>query len=285
MNFEQLHAAWAVIWGLEVSPKVRHFLWRLGTQTLPVQSFLKHRHLIDDATCPWCGTEEESLGHAIFDCVQVQELWEEIGCDRLTKWHEHGTMCDFIESWKGIDKKVKQRGVVLAWVIWCERNNKVFENKVTPNAVLINREQRIVEEQGKYASRIYNRPSCATPRRANRWVAPPQGIMKVNVDASLAVEGWVWIGVIARDWTGKVLFAACRRSRAYWPVEIAEAKTVANAVKLGRRYGIEELIVETDCQSTVTRLSRNAIHVSDLDTVLGDIIAICSYFNPFLGLM
>ncbi|XP_021839141.1 uncharacterized protein [Spinacia oleracea] len=279
LNFDSLHSAWSTIWGLEVSPKVRHFLWRMGTHSLPVRSLLKYRHLTEDALCPWCGLEEESMGHAIFSCPRVQELWEVSQCLCLTKWKEFETMCDFIESWKGVDVKVQQRGATLAWVIWGERNYKVFQDKTTPNEVLINRVQRLVDEQGNYASRIYSRPACSVPRSANTWVAPPKGVIKLNVDVSLATEGWIGIGVVARDWMGKVQFAACRRCRAHWPVEIAEAKAVANAVKLGRRYGLEDVIIETDCQSVVSRLSKNAIYFSDLDTILGDISEISSSFK------
>lgn len=42
------------------------------------------------------------------------------------------------------------------------------------------------------------------PRHA--WVAPPVGIVKINVDPTLTIEGWVGIGVVARDSNGGVFF-------------------------------------------------------------------------------
>lgn len=62
-------------------------------------------------------------------------------------------MCDFVESWKTLDSKTRQKGAILAWCIWGDRNQKIFENKITPNAVLIERVNRLAEEQGKYAAR------------------------------------------------------------------------------------------------------------------------------------
>ena len=111
------------------------------------------------------------------------------------------------------------------------------------------------------------------PSLANKWTAPPSGVVKLNTDASLAVDGWIGLGVVARNSLGKVLFAATRRIRAYWAPEVAEAKAVALAMKLGARYGFHEVIVESDCQLVVNRLSKNAFFLSDLDFILSDIIS------------
>lgn len=85
----------------------------------------------------------------------MRDLWEECGCIPLTDWKVAGNMCDLVASWKGKDAKMKQRGVLLAWCIWSERNKWVFEGKATPNAILVDRVRRLVEEQGKYAAKIY----------------------------------------------------------------------------------------------------------------------------------
>lgn len=83
-------------------------------------------------------------------------------------------------------------------------------------------------------------------------MAPPQGVIKINTDASLAVEGQVGIGAVAKDARGVVIFAATRITKTHWPVEEVEAKAIANAVKLGRRYGFEEVIIESDCQFLIS---------------------------------
>lgn len=75
-----------------------------------------------------------------------------------------------------------------------------------------------------------------------KWVAPLDGIMKLNVDASLVVDGWMGLGVIARDSSsGSVLFAANRRMCAHWSAEITEAKAIEMAMRLGKRFGLHEL--------------------------------------------
>lgn len=74
LSLNTFNCAWTKIWEMDVSPKVRHFLWRIFTNTLPVRGLLKFRHLI--GSFPWCQSEEESVRHAIFDCVGVCDLWD-----------------------------------------------------------------------------------------------------------------------------------------------------------------------------------------------------------------
>lgn len=88
--------------------------------------------------------------------------------------------------------------------IWMERNAKVFENRTTPNEVIHN----LVMEHNTYPQKVYKSfvPHCEPS--ANIWSAPPSGGVKINSDASLVTEGWIGMGVVARDENGEALFAA-----------------------------------------------------------------------------
>ena len=77
------------------------------------------------------------------------------------------------------------------------------------------------------------------------------------------MDGWIGLGVVARDSHGHVLFAASRRVRAHWPAVVAEVKAVELVVRLEKRYGLQRIIVESDCQSVINRLSKHAIFLSD----------------------
>ncbi|XP_056697720.1 uncharacterized protein [Spinacia oleracea] len=270
---------------MEASPKVRHFFWHLCTETLPVRILLKVRHMVENSRCPWCNTEEETVGHAIFYCISVNELWEECGCLPMKEWREARSMCNLVESWEKVEAKMRQRGCFLAWCIWGERNQKVLEDKFTPNAIIIERVNRLVEEHDKYTARIYNAARPKVGRSPKCWKAPPVGIIKLNVDASLTHEGWIGLGVVAQDHEGRVIFAATRRTRAHWPPKIAEEKSLAMEIRLGRRYRIQNAILESDSQVLINRLSKGAIYFSDLDSVLGDILSIMFVLILLFGLM
>lgn len=51
-NLETSHATLMKIWGMEVSPKVKHFLWILFSNTLLTQALLNHCHMLEDAHYP-----------------------------------------------------------------------------------------------------------------------------------------------------------------------------------------------------------------------------------------
>lgn len=38
-DLENFHVAWVEIWNMEMSPKVKHFLWRICSNTLPIRAF------------------------------------------------------------------------------------------------------------------------------------------------------------------------------------------------------------------------------------------------------
>lgn len=73
-NLDLFHQVWVKLWGLQVSPKVRHFFWRILSSTLPVRAVLKHRHILDDDTCPLCNEGPETIRHALLTCPRVSEV-------------------------------------------------------------------------------------------------------------------------------------------------------------------------------------------------------------------
>lgn len=57
-------------------------------------------------------------------------------------------------------------------------------------------------------------------------------------------------------------------------------------VRLGKRYGFKEVVLESDCQVLVNRLSKSAIYLSDLDAILHNILSSCTSFSSvIIGLM
>ncbi|XP_010686870.1 uncharacterized protein LOC104901026 [Beta vulgaris subsp. vulgaris] len=261
--------------------KVRLFLWRLCTGTLPTRALLHYRHMIDNHCCPWCG-EEETVSHVLFLCPRVTKLWGESGCAQLLEGVAHKPMKEIVASWARAEKKLQRRAVMLAWCIWMERNAKVFNNANTANSIILARVRRAIDEHDMYAKKIYGVQSGGGTESAKTWKAPTRGVIKLNCDASLACEGWVGLGVVARDCEGQVLFAALRRVRAQWPVEIAEGTSLLMAVRLAKRFGYENVVLESDSQVLISRLSKAMVYFSDLDAVLEDILMSSSCFNSLV---
>jgi hypothetical protein len=54
---------WKEIWKLDCPPKVHHFLWRLGHDSLPTRMNIEKRHIELDTKCAICGSMLETERH------------------------------------------------------------------------------------------------------------------------------------------------------------------------------------------------------------------------------
>ena len=57
-------------------------------------------------------------------------------------------------------------------------------------------------------------------------------LLKVNANAHVGDDGWVGLGVIARDSGGSVFWSTTRRCHALWLPEVAEVKASLFAARL-----------------------------------------------------
>lgn len=82
------------------------------------------------------------------------------------------------------------------------------------------------------------------------------------------------LGVVARDEQGKVISSARRQVRAWWAVVVMEGKALCLAVRMARLHNHSHVTFEMHCQSLVSRLSKETIFFSDLDS-----FSLCNSFE------
>lgn len=145
--------------------------------------------------------------------------------------------------------------------------------------MVLDRSRRLVEDFDKYTTRIYWGIRKPPQRSPKVWHPPSPGFIKLNFDAHLGEEGWVGLGVVARNAEGEVVLAGSRRMRGRWPAEIAECKAALFAVQLARKYGMDRIVIEGDSHVVINRLSKAAIHFSDLDGILEDVLFVSSHLD------
>lgn len=80
-------------------------------------------------------------------------------------------------------------------------------------------------------------------------------------------------------WIRTFLLAGIRRVRATWPVEMAEGKALFMAIRLALKFGYTDIILESDSQVIILRLSKAMIYFADLDSMLEDIVLLSSDFD------
>lgn len=64
------------IWKENVPPKVKHLWWRAFHEALPVTLNLRHKHILENSSCPVCGETDESVNHLLFTCRISREIWD-----------------------------------------------------------------------------------------------------------------------------------------------------------------------------------------------------------------
>ena len=78
VSSEHQDGAFKELWNLKLPPKIVIFAWRLIRDRLPTKSNLRRRHIeIDDSTCPFCRSVEETAAHLFFHCSKITPLWWE----------------------------------------------------------------------------------------------------------------------------------------------------------------------------------------------------------------
>lgn len=155
---------------------------------------------------------------------------------------------------------------------------KVFNNKDIPHLVVADCVRRLTEDFDKYVNKIYGAKPKARASSPKVWATPAAEVIKINCDAHMTSDGWVCLGAVARNDKGEVLFSACRRVIGCLPSDIA-CKAIVFASQLARRCGIKCLIMESDSQVVINRLSKGVVFFSDLDSLLEDVFSINNAFD------
>ena len=93
---------------------------------------------------------------------------------------------------------------VAMWYIWWERRQYTHGEDLQPV-------YRSAMSIGVLATNYWRAAKKPVERKKDNWTRPPQGIIKINVDAAFDMDqGRGSMGVIARDTCGKFMAASCK---------------------------------------------------------------------------
>jgi len=134
---------WDRIWQSRLWPKVSTFLWLLSKRRILTWDNLQKRGFIGPSRCPNCTLHSETILHLMETCSLAIQLWEKVDqCNKrarvrqgdipntLRTWPKHPYHSPILNSlWNLILG-------FLYWILWKERNNKVFNNSRRPIEIL-----------------------------------------------------------------------------------------------------------------------------------------------------
>ena len=132
---------------LNVPPKVRTFLWRACSNSLPTRANLHRRKVQIESLCGACCQEPETTGHMLWECPPVRNVWALVKGKTQKCSNEardffllFGHMARILESCE------LERWAILAWSIWNARNKFYFEHKQVHPSLILNGAYGLLDE-------------------------------------------------------------------------------------------------------------------------------------------
>ncbi|XP_071926262.1 uncharacterized protein [Coffea arabica] len=102
---------------------------------------------------------------------------------------------------------------------------------------------------------------------STKWVAPEEGILKINADGAFSDTG-AGIGVVVRDHQGQVEALMAERVSEALNAEHVECLAFLKALQFAKDFGISHLTLEGDALGIVQRINSTSLDLS----VLGNLI-------------
>ncbi|KAF7801660.1 uncharacterized protein G2W53_040771 [Senna tora] len=199
---------------LKVAEKVKHFIWRFCSNSLPSMVNLSKKRCLENASCPICKLEEETSEHLFLFCKWTKMVWfGSLFCARWNRFEVkrmEAWWSDLLIGVAKVDDWVASLFAYTYWHIWKERCKAIFDHGSING----------------FDNCVRSNIGCSF----EGWVPPSSGVLKVNCDAAFDDSSRVaGIGVLVRDDKGRLVDGCCIRVKAC-SVNMAESLALKEAL-------------------------------------------------------
>ena len=158
--------------------------------------------MADRDVCPLCGCED-SWRHALLSCTTSRCVWALLDDELVAQMAEfvepNARLCLFELNDK-LDQANFTKLVVTLWSMWYARRKAIYELIFQSPQQTVSFVNNFIAELGLLQSSGTSQETSSAPRpQVRRWLLPPTGFVKVNVD-----------GAVARSHHGGAVAAVCR---------------------------------------------------------------------------
>jgi ribonuclease HI len=270
---------WSSLWNILAPPKTKHLLWRISKGCFPTRQRLQEKHVPCPLLCPICNNEEENDRHVLFGCTDSMQAWQIAGLGEVLSRHiQHGmevssaihAICSREE------KETAGLFAMVAWVLWNNRNNKVWNDVAEPGRSLGFKAKHLWEEWFVVNNQQASRSLNTQQQHPITWQKPSQGWYKCNVDAGFHKDlrktstGWC-----LRDHTGRFIKAETTWRDGLCSILEGESIALIEALHALEQQGITHVIIETDSKSVVDAIrhvcrgsSEFSLFISQINNIL-----------------
>ncbi|GMJ04276.1 hypothetical protein like AT3G09510 [Hibiscus trionum] len=240
-----------LIWQVNCPPKMNVQCWKFIRNFVPTKCNLCVRRVITDPTCARCLQEPEDVAHVLRNCPFADQVWSNMGiqCPKITQNVSFTVW--LLDLLKQVGSNKSTDILVALWAIWTARNKFIFEGAST-------RPIDIVTSIKGYAvdiSLVSNRSGFNHSSACVRWTAPVSPCVKVNVDAGFnKITKLATVGVAIRNTEGYFLGASSTIAYRVSSSFAAEAQAVVQGLHLALDLGFDQIVVEGDSRSIISKL-------------------------------
>ncbi|XVF29969.1 hypothetical protein REPUB_Repub16aG0017000 [Reevesia pubescens] len=246
---------WDRVWYSDVPTKLRVFMWKVQHDILPVLTNLAKKRVPVDVFCPRCKQAEETVAHALRDCLLAQEVWSKVeinwgsNCDFLQLFNEW-----FVKAVTHLERKELQLFIMTLWTIWNDRNNELYEDR--------KRDANISAQSVKNYQIEFNQANFRIPdvpdEQQDKWKPPDAGLFKVNFDGAMTKnDSTGGIGVIVRDHTGQCMGALSVKVQLIASPFQVEAMAAIKALNFAHELGMTKIVLEGDSLTIIKKLQQS----------------------------
>jgi hypothetical protein len=246
---------WDKIWSLPCPMKVKHFVWRLAHDSLPLRMNIKRRGVDLDPICLVCLRSDEVGAHTFLKCKALKHCWRELQMEQIRlKLLECANAREVL--WTILDLNIEQklRALILCWQWWSARNKLNAGDKARTAGDICTAVYRWVND----CKMFYLKGTSTAVKQPARWTKPTGDFIKFNTDGAFFPGsnngGW---GFIPRDAQGDVRGSGYGHLRYIREPLRAEAEACVRALQYAAGWGMTLVHIETDSTILAEALQTN----------------------------
>ncbi|GAU22732.1 hypothetical protein TSUD_138570 [Trifolium subterraneum] len=222
-----------------------------------------------------CNDGAEDDFHVFFTCPQVVDCWTAAGLhdviyNRLSSFNNVAEL--LLNICNNEDENIAGRVAMLIWCIWQNRNNTIWNNN-SNSALQVGQQAFQAWQQWFDAQKLHNRGVQQPAEQQNvRWVQPPVGWIKCNVDAGFfQAINTTSAANCFRQSNRLFLSAETRCYNSNFTTLEGEGMALLNAVQFAISQGWDYVIFESDSQSLVNAITSNKVGISEFCSLVSSI--------------
>jgi len=146
------------------------------------------------------------------------------------------------------------RLIVTMWSVWYARRQAIHENIFQSPLLTYNYVERFIADLEPAIPNVQKK--IGVPAQTPRWILPPEGVMKINVDAALSkiFLHIVTVAVIARDEAGTFLGASAIVMEGVSDLETVETLACREGLALVSDLMLRKVRIANDCATIVKNM-------------------------------